>query len=682
MTEVSPRLAPDPCDDDCILLACVRVTLDALGNLDFATDANGDLLPGSVLVEDCDRPILVPTSLQQELFCLLNGGGPAARVPTGCLVRRAARVPTACRADGRHRSDRSDGRHRARRGPAAPAPSVRQGPPGRPARRAPPDRRDPTGTGRTHADPRDRLVPLDRQARRAREGRRAPTGPAGAVNVKTGHGSIVRNGLKAGDTIVSPEFDNAVRLRPDRHGCQDPSPACHSPGRTAERRADRVLRGPARALLDRRHQRLASARSTRCRSTGGRSRCRERMMTVSLAMIVRNEEETLPRLLASVAGAFDEIVIVDTGSTDATRRIARRHADRVVADPVAGTLREGAPGGLRPRDRRLGVLARRRRRRPGRGRRSAELAATAAAPTSAASTGRTSWRATRSGARPASTGASAASATTARSAGRGGSTRRCAATRQSRTRADRAPSWSSITARPSARRRRAAATSPCSSASSRRGRRQRRPARVLFYLGREHDGLGEPDEALAAFERCAAASTWDEERYMTQLHLSALLRRTGDYAEAIDADLRALDDLPALAQRLLQPRRDLLLPRRLAQGHPLGRGRTGDAGAGLAPVHGPHGIPLPAGSSTTPTPCTAWARRTRHGPGPCGRCAGTRLTTQHLANLRFFATAGGDAGHGERDAGMTHTSSWRASSTPCSSPRSRCGTSTSSTAGS
>lgn len=42
-------------------------------------------------------------------------------------------------------------------------------------------------------------------------------------------------------------------------------------------------------------------------------------MTISLCMIVKNEEETLARCLDSVRDAVDEIVIVDTGSTDATR---------------------------------------------------------------------------------------------------------------------------------------------------------------------------------------------------------------------------------------------------------------------------------------------------------------------------------------------------------------------------
>jgi glycosyltransferase involved in cell wall biosynthesis len=40
--------------------------------------------------------------------------------------------------------------------------------------------------------------------------------------------------------------------------------------------------------------------------------------TVGLALIARDEARTLPRLLASCDGAFDEVVLVDTGSTDAT----------------------------------------------------------------------------------------------------------------------------------------------------------------------------------------------------------------------------------------------------------------------------------------------------------------------------------------------------------------------------
>ena len=47
--------------------------------------------------------------------------------------------------------------------------------------------------------------------------------------------------------------------------------------------------------------------------------------TISLAMIVKNEAENLPRLFDSIQGCFDEVHITDTGSTDATVEIAKSH---------------------------------------------------------------------------------------------------------------------------------------------------------------------------------------------------------------------------------------------------------------------------------------------------------------------------------------------------------------------
>ena len=54
------------------------------------------------------------------------------------------------------------------------------------------------------------------------------------------------------------------------------------------------------------------------------------MAEISLCMIVKNEHETLARCLESVRDAVDEIVIVDTGSSDDTREIAHRFTKRVV----------------------------------------------------------------------------------------------------------------------------------------------------------------------------------------------------------------------------------------------------------------------------------------------------------------------------------------------------------------
>jgi glycosyltransferase involved in cell wall biosynthesis len=53
------------------------------------------------------------------------------------------------------------------------------------------------------------------------------------------------------------------------------------------------------------------------------------MITISLCMIVRNEAEGLANCLSSVKGIADEIVIVDTGSTDQTKEIAAQFTDRI-----------------------------------------------------------------------------------------------------------------------------------------------------------------------------------------------------------------------------------------------------------------------------------------------------------------------------------------------------------------
>lgn len=53
------------------------------------------------------------------------------------------------------------------------------------------------------------------------------------------------------------------------------------------------------------------------------------MITISLCMIVKNEEDVLARCLNSSKDIVDEIIIVDTGSTDKTKKIALKYTDKV-----------------------------------------------------------------------------------------------------------------------------------------------------------------------------------------------------------------------------------------------------------------------------------------------------------------------------------------------------------------
>ena len=52
-------------------------------------------------------------------------------------------------------------------------------------------------------------------------------------------------------------------------------------------------------------------------------------ISISLCMIVKNEEDNLEACLSSVADIVDEINIVDTGSTDKTVEIAQKYTDRI-----------------------------------------------------------------------------------------------------------------------------------------------------------------------------------------------------------------------------------------------------------------------------------------------------------------------------------------------------------------
>jgi tetratricopeptide (TPR) repeat protein len=96
--------------------------------------------------------------------------------------------------------------------------------------------------------------------------------------------------------------------------------------RGARRERRREARSDGEDVLLRRAERAARrAREASARTTP--------LPTVSVCMIVRDEQESLPRCLESVRRLADEIIIVDTGSQDATVDIARRLGAQVHGFP-------------------------------------------------------------------------------------------------------------------------------------------------------------------------------------------------------------------------------------------------------------------------------------------------------------------------------------------------------------
>ena len=69
--------------------------------------------------------------------------------------------------------------------------------------------------------------------------------------------------------------------------------------------------------------------------------------TISLCMIVRDEEEMLPATLSAVAPFVDQMVVVDTGSTDRTREIAREAGAEVHEFEWTGSFSDARNESLR-----------------------------------------------------------------------------------------------------------------------------------------------------------------------------------------------------------------------------------------------------------------------------------------------------------------------------------------------
>ena len=81
------------------------------------------------------------------------------------------------------------------------------------------------------------------------------------------------------------------------------------------------------------------------------------MALVSLCMIMKNEEDELPLVLASAAGLADEIVIYDTGSTDRSVALARELGATVIEGYWDDDFSTGTKRGARALQRGLDPLA-------------------------------------------------------------------------------------------------------------------------------------------------------------------------------------------------------------------------------------------------------------------------------------------------------------------------------------
>jgi glycosyltransferase involved in cell wall biosynthesis len=74
---------------------------------------------------------------------------------------------------------------------------------------------------------------------------------------------------------------------------------------------------------------MAATKPTR-RTGAGKAAAPRARPTISACLIVRDEARLLPRCLRSIAGAYDELCIVDTGSSDQTLEIAREAGARIL----------------------------------------------------------------------------------------------------------------------------------------------------------------------------------------------------------------------------------------------------------------------------------------------------------------------------------------------------------------
>jgi glycosyltransferase involved in cell wall biosynthesis/Flp pilus assembly protein TadD len=106
------------------------------------------------------------------------------------------------------------------------------------------------------------------------------------------------------------------------------------------------LRNPVALSLGPRESGQLKAHRAFFKALGGRARAASNEVRLSLCMIVRDEEEMLPECLASCAAGVDEMIIVDTGSTDRTVEIAESFGATVLHFPWNGSFSDARNHGI------------------------------------------------------------------------------------------------------------------------------------------------------------------------------------------------------------------------------------------------------------------------------------------------------------------------------------------------
>jgi glycosyltransferase involved in cell wall biosynthesis len=263
-------------------------------------------------------------------------------------------------------------------------------------------------------------------------------------------------------------------------------------------------------------------------------------MTVSVALIVKNEQRTLSRCLDSFHSAVDEIVVVDTGSDDATKDVAGRYTDRVYDFPWGQDFGAARQFAL---ERTSGdwvawvdaddvVLGAERIR--------------AMLSTASDDTGVFSWPYVVDRDEQGNS--------------------RCEYWRERCVRNDGSFHWSGrihevlVSQRAWQEVRTAEIVVEHRPELSRGEEKLRRnlnileaeyaqnpdspSLRLLFYLGRAYASAGETARALAMLQRYLRVATWDDERYLAQTKVAELYRIEQRYDLAIESDLQALKICP------------------------------------------------------------------------------------------------------------------------------------------